>query len=172
MGRGLLSFEQTGSSKEQGPCAHRGRKPTRLMGPSNPIENHTIVHQRASPNPTWNQDYVGGGHLTEGAIDHQAQESIVGPNFSLAMPDKTNLGPGKTLQDLIGPNCIERRHLLKYRHRNFHGDTLYPEKRRDNKQLGGAPRKHNFRRAWSTTIPCPVCPEISRSLRTSHIMSF
>jgi len=83
------------------------------MGASNPIEHHIIVHERASPNPTWNQEYVGVSHLVERKIDRKTQEPIVGSNRSLAMPDETNLRPGKALKHFIRPHRIQRGYLLK-----------------------------------------------------------
>ena len=81
------------------------------MGLPDPLQHTLVVFERSRPHAAGEDDDVGCRHLLEGGVDGQSEHPVVAAHLADGMTDEGNLEGRDALQDLVGPDGIERGEL-------------------------------------------------------------
>ena len=123
--RGREALQQPGAPEHERSGAHRSRVRGRRVGVANPVQHPLVVHEGASADAAGKHDDVGLGHLLEGCVDGDAEETVLAANFAALMTDEGDVDRRNALQHFVRADGVERREAREEGDRDLHGWSLF-----------------------------------------------
>ena len=88
---------------------------------THPLEHPFVMLERPGAHATREHDHVGFGELLEGRVSGDAEHSVLTADLAAPMSDEGDVDEGDALENLVGPDGVERREPGEQRYGDVQG---------------------------------------------------